>query len=97
MKIYRNGVEIELTRRELMEAGHEYQHLCDIEDVLSMRDYYQSEKEFRQDYGIGFDVLENIAESVAYLFRKYRDNDETWWDDVQYAINEKVSERGLAE
>ena len=97
MKIYRNGVEIELTKMELMDAAKEYQHLCDVEDIKTMADFHTNEEEFTEAYGINFAVLDEIAERCAVRYRHYMDEYSNWFDNANDAIRDVVIELGLSE
>ena len=96
MTIYRNGVEIELTNDELKRAGWEYQHICDVEDIRTMADFYcGSEEEFMESYGITRDVLDEIIEKCAVRYRRYEDENNNWFDNANDAIRDVVIELGL--
>lgn len=97
MKIYRNGVEIELTNRELRDAANEYQHLCDVEDIKAVADFHTNEEEFMEAYGINFAVLDEIAERCAVRYRRYMDESDNWFDNAIDAIRDVVIELGLSE
>ena len=96
MKICRNGVEIELTNIELMDAAHEYQKICDVADIMSIVDYHVDEHEFEEAYGITVEQLKEIAPACAVRYRHYMDDDGRWFDNASWAISEIVSERGLS-
>ena len=96
MKIYRNGVEIELTNEEVRDAYLEYQHFLDREDVLSIADYHENDAEFEEAYGITPDKLEEIADECAVRYRRYQDEINNWFDNAIDAIREVVIERGLS-
>jgi len=97
MKIYRSGAEIELTKRELMDAAKEYQHLCDVEDIKTMADFHTNEVEFMEAYGINFAVLDEIAERCAVRYRRYEEENNNWFDNANDAIRDVVIELGLSE
>ena len=97
MKIYRNGVEIKLTERELIDAAKEYQHLCDVEDIKAVADCHLNEEEFMEAYGINFAVLDEIAERCAVRYRRYMDESDNWFDNATDAIRDVVIELGLSE
>lgn len=97
MKIYRNGAEIELTKRELMDAAKEYQHLCDVEDIKSIADFHTNEEEFMEAYGINFAVLDEIADRCAVRYRRYEEENNNWFDNANDAIRDVVIELGLSE
>lgn len=97
MKIYRNGAEIELTKRELMDAAKEYQHLCDVEDIKTMADFHTNEEEFMEAYGINFAVLDEIADRCAVRYRRYEEENNNWFDNANDAIRDVVIELGLSE
>lgn len=97
MKIYRNGVEIKLTNRELMDAAKEYQHLCDVDDIKTMADFHTNEEEFMEAYGINFAVLDEIAERCAIRYRRYMEENNSWVDNANDAIRDVVIELGLSE
>lgn len=96
MKIYRNGVEIELTKRELMDAAKEYEHICDVDDIICVKDWCENEDEFTQTFGINFAVLDEIKDECAYRYRKYMNDSEEWFYASRDAIKDIVTERGLA-
>ena len=96
MKIYRNGVEIELTSHELQAAYEERQHFHDTVDISSVADWYESEDEFVENFGISFAVLEDIEDACAVRYRKYMDRAD-WLYNAEEAIKDIVRERGLAE
>lgn len=97
MKIYRNGAEIELTNRELMDAAKEYQHRCDVEDIKTMADFHANEEEFMESYGINFAVLDEIADRCAVRYRRYEEENNNWFDNANDAIRDVVIELGLSE
>lgn len=96
MKIYRNGAEIELTKRELMDAAKEYEHICDVDDIICVKDWCENEDEFMQTFGINFAVLDEIKDECAYRYRKYMNESEEWFEASRDAIKDIVSERGIA-
>ena len=97
MKIYRSGVEIELTNEEVRDAYLEYQHFLDREDVLSIADYHVDDADFKEAYGITPEKLEEIADECAVRYRRYEEENNNWFDNAIDAIREIVSERRLAE
>lgn len=96
MKIYRNGVEIELTEKELYESGQEYDRLCDVMDIMAVMDWEDNEEAFRREYGIGYADLEKIKEECAERYREYVNDSHVWFDCCQDAIVAVVTERRLA-
>lgn len=85
MKIYRNGVEIELTEDEIYEAHQIFRNQCDVEDILNQLDY--DENEFMDDYGIS---LNDFAVQAAEIYRSYMDSDESWYNNASLAIEDMV-------
>ena len=96
MKIHRNGAEIELTNRELMDAAREYEHICDVDDIICVKDWCENEDEFMQIFGINFAVLDEIKDECAYRYRKYMNDSEEGFEASRDAIKDIVTERGIA-
>lgn len=89
MKIVRviNGVETEitLTDRELWEAYVEEQHKCDLSDIDNAFEDLDDD-ELMEIYGVTMKTIETLKDAMAYRYRRYRDEDEGWLDDRDYAI-----------
>lgn len=83
MKIVRkqgsSKVVYELTMSELRRAYEEYEHICDVQDILDKIDQDVDEKTNRY-HGVPADWLENHVDEIAYLKRKYIDKYGTDWD-----------------
>lgn len=82
-----NGVEteIELTAAELWEAYVEEQHECDLSDIdCAFED--MDDDELMEIYGATMEEIEPLKDAMAYRYRRYRDEDEMWVEDRDYAI-----------
>ena len=88
-----NGVEMEITLNsiELWDAYMEKQHEYDLEDIENYLEYY-TEDEIMQEYGVTIDKFHSLKEEMACLYRKYRDNDESWARDRDEAVEYILSE-----
>ena len=82
-----NGMEteIELTNRELWEAYVEEQHKCDLSDIDNAFEDL-TDDELMEIYGATIETIEPLKDAMAYRYRRYRDEDEGWLDDRDYAI-----------
>jgi hypothetical protein len=82
-----NGVEteIKLTDRELWEAYEEEQHKCDLSDIDNAFEDL-TDDELMEIYGATMETIEPLKDAMAYRYRKYRDDDEMWVEDRDYAI-----------
>lgn len=97
MKIVRNGVEYELTARELTDAYYEQEHLFDVEDAQNVLQFIVDE---------GVDEPERIAAAKAILadankladcaYQKRR-NMEKYGMDWEYALDEAMKDAIRAE
>ena len=96
MKICRNGVGIELTYMELMDAANEYMRKDDVESIMAVVDYYDSEDDFMDEFGINPAVLEDIADECAERYRDMMNEEDVWFDNAEQAIRAVVKRRGLA-
>ena len=78
MKIIRNGVEYELTARELYDAHEEYEYNCLIEDI-------KSKAEER-----GIDLTDKNLNDIAYFAERAIDSNVYLWEsrerDIEYAL-----------
>lgn len=86
MKIVRDGQEIELTFREVMEAHKEYEFECMVEDV---KDAYE-----QGEYDVELSEKQ-IQEIASYALHNLNKNDnyfEVYWDSVNYTLHEYVDE-----
>ena len=94
MKIYRNGVEIELTAEEIRQAHDEYTKYCKVEDVVD---------KIYEMYGFNLDrnedkkLLNSIAERSEDILSKNDGYYEHFWDSVDAAINEYTESIILAQ
>lgn len=80
MKIIRNGVEYELTWREIFDAHREYERECFIEDIKAKAEEIEVDLTNR-----------DMDEIVDLAMRSYNNDDYLWesyWNDIQYAIEE---------
>jgi len=88
MIITRNGIDIELTKTELMLAFDEAQHLIDIDDVLYFADICDDNYK-GQPY---IDLIRDpdVADEVARRYRDYRndEDDQSWFNDMSEAVME---------
>lgn len=82
-----NGMEVEitLTDGELWEAFEEEQHKCDLSDIDNAFEDL-TDDELMEIYGATMETIEPLKDAMAYRYRKYRDDDEGWLDDRDYAI-----------
>ena len=80
MKIIRNGVEYELTWSEIFDAYREYERECFIEDIKAKAEEIEVDLTNR-----------DMDEIVDLAMRSYNNDDYLWesyWNDIQYAIEE---------
>ena len=68
-----------LTERELRQAYEEYEHICDVQDIVDKIDQDVDEKT-NSYHGVPVDWLENHVDEIASLKRKYIDKYGTDWD-----------------
>lgn len=78
MKIIRNGVEYELTRRELYDAHEEYEYDCLIEDIKSKAEEME------------INLTDENLDDIAYFAQRAIDRDDYLWEsrerDIEYAL-----------
>lgn len=78
MKIIRNGVEYELTRRELYDAHEEYEYDCLIEDIKSKAEE------------MGINLTDENLDDIADSAQRAIDRDDYLWEsresDIEYAL-----------
>ena len=80
MKIIRNGVEYELTWSEIFDAHREYERECFIEDIKAKAEEMEVDLTNR-----------DMDEIVDLAMHSYNNDDYLWesyWNDIQYAIEE---------
>ena len=89
-----NGVEVEikLTDRELWEAYVEEQHKCDLSDIDNAFEDMDND-ELMEIYGATKEEIEPLKDVMASRYRRYRDEDEGWIDDRDYAIRYVIDNR----
>ena len=84
---------IELSLQEMTNAYYEQQHNFDLEDVLEEL-YLSEDDEFFEDvYECTVQELEQRADDVAYLMRKYIDKYEMGWYDAREDAISEVAKR----
>lgn len=91
MKIYRNGVEIKLTERELYDAFREAQKLYDMDDVEQNFSYSDMVDMYGEKMnGIAGDEWRKAMPEVAEVYRDYLEGSDEWYyrlrDAAEYVL-----------
>lgn len=86
MKIIRGEQEIELTRRELLDAYYEQQYEFDKEDIRTLLDSFD-DRYWQDRYGVCRAEIEPLVEDMAVMMRLNMDKYDMYFD---YARDDAV-------
>lgn len=93
MTIIRDGVEIKLTKSELIDAYYEQEHIWDVEYITgNLLEQYVDETSNHEDTNMRYRLKHDpeLADRVAYKYRKYLDDaygSDVEWEDLKDAYN----------
>lgn len=101
MKIIRDGVEIELTFEERLEAYHEQQHIYDIQNIKENLSWIMDHFGVTRDRMLikKFSKEKDFFERAAEVSRYLQDNDDVAYTDslvegVRRALEDRREENG---
>lgn len=85
MIITRNGMQIELTDNELMDAYDEYRLSCMIIDVKEVLVH-------KNIIGLREDIIKNIAMQAVHNLGKNENYSNGYWGSVEYTVEQSIKE-----
>lgn len=76
----------------LIDTYAKLQTFFDEQDVINYFEGYDYDDSFQEEFGISSSEAYDLVSSIAYRFRKYLDNDDTWERILRCAIADEINE-----
>ena len=84
MVVTRDGKSIQLTLEEMHKVYYEVEAMYDMEDVATYASYNIED----QDELSAFLADTNRMKQIAWSYRRYMDENNNWYDNMEYAFDE---------